>query len=537
MREWHKDLEKLLGAYKSGDLERMDKDLNDLLQPFDISDRERMSEQWHAMREYERHLDGLRKAALYADQSEDDEVREASELVIGIRRKVKAKKEYAKENLEDAVAEAQNEVIKAYDEDPGKVAVKDIRNMERRVGDAARLAKEYGFTSVHKRALKTRENIEKHIDRVLEDREARKESETRYEKIIREANDVLKKSTSTSDLESMRTRLSGYNEASDLSWEQERNLDVLVDRYKRRIGELQEHRRRRTGRFLGNMVKTIAVAGGLYLGYIGVRAAAEGIDEKVAEVKEERAEKLGVEQAEEEAASYEAAVAERKRELSQVEESVEYQRSKLAELQASEVAKRERLSSLEEEVEEERSQHRNITTSSSVATRLDQIVNLVRKSGSLNYILYIEKSSNQSYLLDESGDVLMNMKHTDGRGGDKKRRGGDKCTPEGTYRINRHYFYHDGSESELFGRGFYRINYPTSVERRKGYTGGGILLCSTPSWGKARALDLGRDVTNGGVMYKDDVFEKLHQYIGSGSGTLVAIEDAEERPANWGGRR
>ncbi|MFP4524657.1 MAG: L,D-transpeptidase family protein [Candidatus Woesearchaeota archaeon] len=535
MREWHKDLEKLLSSYKSGDLERMDKDLNDLLQPFDISDRERMSEQWHAMREYERHLDGLRKAALYADQSKDDEVREASELVISIRRKVKAKKEYAKESLEDAVAEAQNEIINAHDEDPYEVAVEDVRNMERRVGDAARLAKEYGFTSVHKRALKTRENIERHIDRVLEEREAHKESATRYENIIREANDVLKKSTSTSDLESMRTRLSGYNEASDLSDKQRSKLDSLIDRYDSRIGDLQEYRRRRTGRFLRNMVKTAAIVGGLYLGYVGVRAAAEGIDEKVSEVKEERAERLGVEQAEEEAASYEAMVAERKRELSAVEESVEYQRSRILKLQAIEKEKQKNLSSLEEQVEEERSERSHTLTSSSVSKRMNPLVRLVRKSGSLNYLLYIEKSSNNTYLLDGRGDVLMSMKHTDGKNEGAKRREGDKRTPEGTYKIHKSHFMRDGDKHDLYGRGFYRINYPTSRQQSRGYSGGGILLCSTSSWGQKQAVKLGWDTTNGGVRFKDDDFEELHSYIGSGGGTLVAIENVEDRPIKWRG--
>lgn len=536
MREWNKDLEKLLGAYKSGDLQRMDEDLNDLLQPFDVHDRERMAAQWKAMLEYEKELDGLRKAALYADQADDDQVREASELVIGIRRKVKAKKEYAKESLEDAVAEAQNDIINAHDEDPARVEVEDIKKVKRRVGDAARLAEEYGFTSVHKRTEKTRENIGKHLDRLLEERAARKESEARYDGVVREANELLKKSTSTSDLESMRTRLSGYSEAGDLSDDQEARLEGLMGRYDNRIDELEERRRRKTGRALGNLAKAAAIAGGLYLGYIGVRAAAESIDEKVAAVKEERAERLGVERAEEEAASYEAAVAERRRELSQVEDRVEYQRSKLLELKASEEAKREKLSSLEEEVDEKRSDDRRIATSSAVAARLDPVLNQVRKSRNLNHLLYIEKSSNQSYLLHENGDVLLEMRHTDGRGGGRKRREGDQCTPEGTYRIHRSHFNSGGEEDDLYGLGFYRLNYPTSVQRQSGYSGGGILLCSTPTWGKEQAVNFGRDVTNGGVMYKDDVFKDLHRHIGSGKGTLVAIEDVEERPIDWGGR-
>ncbi len=147
-------------------------------------------------------------------------------------------------------------------------------------------------------------------------------------------------------------------------------------------------------------------------------------------------------------------------------------------------------------------------------------------------VVYVDKSANLTYLIDKNffGTKVRGVfMHTDALDPRPKTRAGQKRTPEGVYDVAKSFFtrnYH----SFVYGNGFIKINYPTPEQVKKGFSGGGVLLVSSPDDDVEKAIINGRDVMNVGVAYLPSDFKRVYDFVKHHDDVKIVIDDDSKRP-------
>lgn len=510
MNHWSETLEAMVNDSLSGKLEKMEKDIITRLQPFDIDDGKRLVKDWQAIREYEELTDRYIQDQGYLLGSKlDESVLKAIEQVNSIDKKLQIKKRFCYTQLADNVIEAQQHAQQSAE-------VAGIQQAWERLDGLQDLAQALDQPRIEVMALKAKEACDLRIEELGSRQATEQEKATAYERFISEATDALHKKTSIGRMRELRERMEGFREHAAKDDFRNAQLEGFISKYDETIQSRTERGRRRARRFFAGAALTGVALGIAYLGYVGVRAAADKIEGKVEQYKESKAEELGLEQVQEQAAHYEAMAEQKQEELQSVAEQLSAKRAELETLESQRSSLQEQASILPQAYE--------APATTGVAGRLSPVL------GNTPLTLYIEKSSNHSYVLNQEGKVLFAAGHTDASDPGKKTLQGQNRTPEGIYSIEKGVL-NDGSRDGLYGIGFIRINYPTPQEQRAGFTGSGVLLCSAANSAIDRAIDEGRDVMVCGVAYHDNDFKKIFELLKTVYGQMqVVIEDYDRRP-------
>lgn len=500
-REWNEDLESLLDMHKQGLFERMYGRLDELLLPFSIDEEDRLKREWEEMASFEEEVKRYRKVGVIEHISDDQLImQEAAGYLIDIRKKIQAKKAYAHDRLEEMAVKT-HQTIMEYAEN-GKLGLQEkgalMREEKDRLSRINRLGEAYLFQDISGLTSKMIHAANQQFDSLLAEQLEKQERLLSYNSLVNKANSLLRKSSDGKALEEMRERLDQYGRSTDLSNEETQQIKQLQRQYASAIDEQDIKQKERRKRLVKTAVQVAAGLGLFYLGFAGIKAGSERIEDKVREHKEVRAKELGVAAAEQEAAQYTSLVREQKHVLQNLEEQVDKQEKALSQASLLPTIKREQYG---------------------LADHLSPVL------GDAVYTLYIEKSKNKTTLLDNQGTVLYEALHTDSRNPEKKTREGVAGTPEGLRGISAFRYYGD-REHEKLGRGFWLFDYPTDDERARGYSGSGVGICSASDDAVDKAIDEGRDVMHSCIALHDDDFEAIRAYIGNGSRTQVVIEDA-----------
>ena len=477
---WDKDTEVFLNDFRSGRIQRIRDDLEGILFPFDFDNVEKVAQDWVRLGDYEDRVADYREAALEADGEDDSETfRNAFKDIIFIDKRIKAKRDFAYDSLENAIVEYEERFSKDF-----KSA--DIRSLQeskeslRRIiaiADAVRYEKvlEYG------RGLEA--VCDEKIGRLREQRNNDRERSLAYEDLLNEAQEGLSGSASARRLRDIRQRLRERGLASG-DGEERSQIDEMIERYDTVIDERRSMKQGRLRRSLLKGAAAVTVIGALYLGV----GAVGDLRERMRLRSEQRQERM----------------------LSETHHPAPVTASYAASLTTG--------SSLD-----------GVLTGDKRAI----IDHLSPVLGRQPVTLYVEKGSDKSYIIERgrSGSEVVYgpFSHTDGSDPSPKEREGQRSTPEGIYHIMDLRYFGDRKVAP-FGRGFYRIDYPNAADKLAGRTGSGVGLCSAADYRVEQAIRDGRDVMHSGVAFSDDDFERVRSIIGDGSSTQVVIEDYGRRP-------
>ncbi|MFH1505488.1 MAG: L,D-transpeptidase family protein [archaeon] len=151
---------------------------------------------------------------------------------------------------------------------------------------------------------------------------------------------------------------------------------------------------------------------------------------------------------------------------------------------------------------------------------------IAKKNTDYKTFIYIDKKENVLHLYEYLGNRLeevFSSRTSDGRAQGPKRKIGDNKTPEGVYRIEGCW---ECGTDPLFGVAALRIGYPNKTDLQYERTGGGILICGTGIPERERAIENGKDCSNGSIIMHNTDLRKIYDYIAPLVGkTLVIIED------------
>ncbi|MBD3209380.1 hypothetical protein GF367_03090, partial [Candidatus Woesearchaeota archaeon] len=392
--------------------------------------------------------------------------------------------------------------------------VEELREQQQQLKRISELAGRCELAAIANVARKSEQATARYVATVMGGQVAMQGRTAQYHELLMDANKLLRDNPSAGALRRMRERLETYRNVRGLGKERREGLGAFIKTYTMAIGRREKEQQKQQREVLGTVAKVALGAACLYLGYVGIRSLSRPIDEKISAYQEEKARRLGEGAAiaafEKHTASYkqsEGELAAIRSQIEQADDLLERKRDEMTLLDAQ-----------KQNVQEGIGGYLQATEASPVARRLRPVLH------NAAYTVYIEKSNNRTHVLDDDGNVLMRMRHTDARNPLRKTRAGQERTPEGCFGIYKSYLNKGDWKHDLYGVGFYSLDYENPNGSR------GVILCSAADRGTERAINTGEDVMNCGVAFHDDDFKRLHGFIGNGSTTQVVIEDSQARP-------
>lgn len=157
-------------------------------------------------------------------------------------------------------------------------------------------------------------------------------------------------------------------------------------------------------------------------------------------------------------------------------------------------------------------------------------VNLLRLDPKFSHhVILVEKSSHKIYLYSNENSVPKFIKEytmASGKARGDKFWQGDLKTPEGVY--NLYEFKSEdslikmyGNEGKIYGIGAFVLDYPNTIDRRNGKTGGGIWFHGTNDESRvAKGLD-----SRGCVVAVNSDVKEISKYIELNSTSMVIVEN------------
>ncbi|MBN1274737.1 hypothetical protein JXA12_00385 [Candidatus Woesearchaeota archaeon] len=523
-KRWNKDVEALLQDYKAGKLKAMNHDLDDLLTPAPYDDHGKLAEEWSTLKSYESSISCYLEAVLDDGSRMSNALREATNNILLLNERIKTKKEYVQEGLEQLLTDTQEVLEEQFENED----LKGLQESKRVLGQYAKAADIIEEDRLASNIRKISDLCRRRVTQIIDKQQAKQERDAQHEKLLEEAERLLDNRKNNGRLREMYGRLQEACRSGSFSKEHEREARMIISRY----DETLQRRAKEGKRRLRGVLKNTLIAGGVaaigYLGYVGIRAATGGIQDQVQAYKERKAEELGEQEAlsdlqRRQDSIYEAEEARLLSLRSEIDRasddlfSLETRRLRAQAAMSASPAYAASTTTISAKTADV-TQGKKHFTEESVVRRLAPVLD------DAILTLYIEKESNTSYLVDEYGVVLKTMPHTDAQHPGRKTRAGEKRTPEGIYRIEKAHLNRDGHRDKVYGVGFYRIDYRNTDGTN------GVLLCSAANNAREKAIREGWDAMNCGVAYYEKDFKELYRMLGDGSTAQVVIENYQRRP-------
>jgi murein L,D-transpeptidase YafK len=155
-----------------------------------------------------------------------------------------------------------------------------------------------------------------------------------------------------------------------------------------------------------------------------------------------------------------------------------------------------------------------------------------------HHVIVVEKSTHSLFLYkfgNESPELIKKYKILTGKFIGDKTTQGDKKTPEGIYFFQKFHASDElvtkyGDYGKIYGAGAFTTNYPNTMDRRYGKTGGGIWLHSTDN---DERVSLGLD-SKGCVVAIDEDLKDISKYIDLANTPIVIVQDLLfQTKENW----
>jgi hypothetical protein len=506
-----KGLEHIVNDYASGKIPRMNEKVDGLLLPFNAKNLEKVKKDWELLKGYEREVQEYKGIMLdHADEKADSKLfSQAADDIVNIGKRIKMKREYVQDALEEAAVEARQE-LKGCLEKRGVESLREKKVALKAIKDLAHATEQEGMA----RLLSSVEDL---YTKGIEDEIARETQEAAekegYTSLIGQARSVLGGSPGRKTLTFMRSRIDDALRSEGPTRGQADDLTGLLKGYDTALARSDGHARenRKLATKIGLYVAGIGIAG--YLAIKGLGLAGDAIDG----YRAKRAGEKATQQTEQYAS-----------ELETIEQEIAQRRQELSGLETALVQKGGVTASRRQEKEKTPA-----APNRSDAKYQDVVEHLAPVLGDAQWTLYVEKDANETYLIkreDSQYQIQGPFLHSDARDPGQKIREGQMRTPEGIYRIDNFTYFGPDGKSDLLGLGFWRIDYPNQEERRRGYTGSGVGICSAADQGVLDAIYSRMDVMNCGISLSEEDFETIRRSIGNGAGTQVVIEDRKDRP-------
>lgn len=525
----------LLERYSSGDLLKLQNTVSDLISAVDFDNPDNFRKQWADLSAVESRIRQYMFVGRHdSDVDESEELKAAFDVALDINSVIKKKKSYVGSSL-DKVLLSSGDLLDKYVSDDGFDYKRFSGQKERlrKASDIAEVIDRGGFVKASDALLRDYSLV---IETASERDALAKEARLRVDNVLASYEKSLSQKSSKKELFSFDEELSRIPLQYNLEDEDVAAVENLQSKVQSQLQDVQKRQRKRMLGVLGKVGFGSLVVAGAFVGYTAVTSLSGKLEDRIDAYRDEKAIALLDEEL--------AGIREQK---AAVFDSVEVLRDEKSSLEG-------RIGDLQSQVAKSATQYASAQRNASAGnnksvstTRIGQYTFVAseitpqmvvdRFSHVLDdkrHTLYVEKSTNTSYLLSSGGDGTVHLrgtfKHTDAKDPLPKTMEGQDRTPEGVYALTERKLVGESNKSDVYGVGFYRIGFPTAQQKSQGFSGSGILVCSAPDRSIERAISASRDVMRCGVAYSDKDFLAIDRIIGSAKDAQVIIEDYQHRP-------